>query len=68
MRFFEMPADGSTADLVFLGKLGCGLFVPGVVVPEVVRVEACAAVKLPLALVASIALRAVSCPVFLGMF
>lgn len=59
MRFFEMPADGSTADLVFLGKLSRGLFVPGVVVPEVVRVEACAAVEIPTTIFALVLLPTV---------
>ena len=40
---FEVSADGSAADVVLLGKLGGGLFVAGVMMPEIFRVEAFAA-------------------------
>lgn len=68
MRFFEVSANGSAADVVLVCKLGCGLFVTRVVVPEVVRVEACTAQKLPLAIAAFVLLFMIFCTVFPGMF
>ena len=59
MRFFKVSADGSAADVVLLGKLGCALLVAGVVVPEVVRVEAFAAIEILTTIFAFVLLSAV---------
>lgn len=59
MRFFEMSADGSAADVVLLGKLGCSLFVAGVMMPEIVGVKAFAAIEILATIFAFVLLSAV---------
>lgn len=59
MRFFEMSADGSAADVVLLGKLACSLFVPGVMMPEIVGVKAFAAIEILATIFAFVLLSAV---------
>ena len=59
MRFFKVSADGSAADVVLLGKLCGGLFVPGVMMPEIVGVKAFAAIEILTTIFAFVLLSAV---------